>query len=531
MATPLIEFKHVTKTFGATVANDNLSLSISEGTIHALVGENGAGKSTAMKLLFGTEDPTSGEILIRGERRPWRSPRGALAHGVGMVHQHFMLSSPHSALENVILGREVTPPVGFLRALWPIQRAKLKSKLTILAAESGFTIPWNTQVSDLSVGLQQQLEILKLMYAGVKVMIFDEPTAVLTPEETNRFLGMLLRLKAQGKTIILITHKLKEVRSVADRVSILRRGTCVAEDSMRVLNIQKIADLMVGRHVQLGDSEHMEIEPGRPIMRMSHVSLKDKAGKLKLRDVSLAVHEGQVIGIAGVEGSGQAEIVQIISDPSSVFFGKDTADGNIQLFGQDAKEWTNEDVRMSSFGIVPSDRLQEAVLVEETLLENDLLGHDNEFVREPEVRFLSGLRNALRRIDRGMVVKKLNAAMEDFDVRPRDPSASMSDLSGGNQQKFVMARELSRNPRLIVASHPTRGVDIGSIEQIHRNLLKRREDGAGVLLVSSQLDELMALSDVIVVMFEGAIKAIFTREQFDEGQIGVAMGGANADER
>ena len=517
MTTPLIAFSHVTKKYGAFSANDDLSFNVARGSVHAIIGENGAGKTTAMKMLFGLETPTSGDILFNGVPRTWKTPRGAMQNRLGMVHQHFMLSPVHSALDNVILGREITSSSALMRLFAPVDRKRLLGELEALAVKVGFNIPWHHPVASLAVGTQQQLEIIKLLHAGVDVMIFDEPTAVLSPDETLKFLDVLKGLNSQGKTIIVITHKLKEVKAVADVITVLRRGKSVATKNCADVTVQDMADLMVGRHVALGEVPRPESKPGDTLLALKKVTQPLPGQKNRLTDVSLEVRKGQVVGIAGVEGSGQAELLRFIQNPAGFYKDNPDAKGEISMFGEDAKSWPSHTFRQKSVGIVPADRLREAVLPDETLLENDLLGHDQEFAAGPMT--------CHQWIDRGLARKRLISVLKTFDVRPQNTDARLGGLSGGNQQKFVMARELSRNPAFIICAQPTRGVDVGSIEQIHTEILRRRTAGAGVLLVSSQLEELTALSDIIHVMFEGAIVATFKRGDFVESRIGMAMGG------
>ena len=515
----LIEFRNVSKLYGTLAANKDLSLKIRKSSIHAIIGENGAGKTTAMKLLFGLESPSEGTIFFRGAPRSWRDPRGALAAGLGMVHQHFMLSPVHSALDNVMLGREVKSPSVWHRYFAPIDRRTLRRELQELSVKVGFNIPWDKPAGELPVGVQQQLEIIKLLHAGVDVMIFDEPTAVLSPDETEKFLMMIQQLNHLGKTIIIITHKLKEVKAVAHEITVLRRGESVASLPATGLTIQAMADLMVGRHVRLGELGRSEAACGAEILSLEHVSQAARGGPDRLTDVSLTVHGGEIVGIAGVEGSGQSELLQVIMSPQGAFSGG-KPQGKVRLFGADAMGLSVAQVRALGVALVPADRLREAVMTEDNLIENDLLGHDHEFAE--------GLPGFKIFVNRRAAAERLLSEIKTFDVRPADPAAILGSLSGGNQQKFVMARELSRNPRLILVAQPTRGVDVGSIEQIHTEILRRRDQGAGVLLVSSQLEELMSLSDRILVMFQGRIVANFVRGAFDESRIGVAMGGAQA---
>lgn len=521
MTSPVIEFCHVTKKYGAFAANDDLSFTVQSGSVHAIIGENGAGKTTAMKLLFGLESLTSGEIRFNGGLRPWTSPRGAMASGIGMVHQHFMLSPVHSALDNVILGREHgdirSSRSWFPRAMSPVQRSTLKSELTVLAQSVGFAIPWDSPAGLLAVGTQQQLEIIKLLHAGVDFMIFDEPTAVLSPDETRSFLEMIKELSRAGRTIIMITHKLKEVKTIADDVTVLRRGKSVASLKCADLSVQDMADLMVGRHVELGELPRSQIKRGESLLRIEALTVSRKGQKNLVSNLDLEIHSGEIVGIAGVEGSGQRELFNFIRCPKWSFPGSQASARVCEIFNENALHWDNHRVRRKPIGIIPADRLAEAVLPEETLLENDLLGHDHEFGRIGIFGY--------QWLDRGLARQRLQREIATFDVRPPHADARLGSLSGGNQQKFVMARELSRNPKLILCAQPTRGVDVGAIEQIHGELLRRRDQGAGILLISSQLEELMTLADVIHVMFEGIIVATFRRGEFDEKKLGIAMGG------
>jgi simple sugar transport system ATP-binding protein len=523
----IIEFKNVTKRYGDVLANDNLCFRVVKGEIHAIVGENGAGKTTAMKLLFGLEKPTNGEILFNGLPKPWSGPKGALDHRVGMVHQHFMLSLSHSALDNVLLGNEFRSNSdnthrherGPLPGLGVIDRAAATQGLEALCEELGFAIPWSCLVSDLPVGVQQQLEIIKLVWAGADIMIFDEPTAVLSPLETEKFLDLLRKLAGRGKTIIVITHKLKEVKHMADRVTIMRRGRSIETRDVSDTTVQDMADRMVGRHVV---SEHLprgSFASNEMVIQIEKLSARSRASMKLLDNINLSVNSHEVVGLAGVEGSGQLELVNLLCGPLEYRRKNHIDSGWLKLFQKDAGGMSAAAFRRSPVAIIPSDRLSEAVLLQENLVENDILGHDHEFAA------LSFPANLILR--RSEARSKLPPRLEEFDVRPCDPDRAIKSFSGGNQQKFVMARELTRRPKLIICGEPTRGVDVGSIERIHREILKFRDEGAAILLISSQLDELMSLSDRIYVMFQKSIVAEFKRGDFSENSIGRAMGGGN----
>lgn len=512
--TPIIRFEHVSKYYGTLRANDDLNFSIAAGTIHALIGENGAGKSTAMKLLFGMEQRTSGDIYVQGELAAYRSPKEALKHGIGMVHQHFMLSAVHSALDNVLLGCDA-PAVGLSRllpaGLRPLPRRSVLKKLKEIAEEVQFNIPWHTPVGELSVGIQQQIEIMKLLHSGVDIMIFDEPTAVLSPLEIEHFTTMLHRLKSQGKTIIVITHKLQEVKNMADHVTVMRKGKTVGTRDIVDVSVQDLADLMVGRKVLLKTDAPISAVLGPTILSLKNLTLK-KNRRTLLEDIDMDVRSGEIVGIAGVEGNGQSDLLHLLYDPGAKAQGRFELSGELNFGEENAKYWSSSDVRGFGVGIIASDRHHEGVLLDETLAENNLLGHLDEFTNH-------------MLINRKKLADHTQQLMTAYDVRPNNPEAIMGSLSGGNQQKFVMVRELSRKPRLLLCAQPTRGVDVGSIEQIHRELLNARTAGMGILLVSSQLDELMQLSDRLLVMCSGRVVARFARGEFDERKIGLAMGG------
>lgn len=524
-SSPLIEFCDVRKIYGRFAANDGLSFKINCGEIHAIIGENGAGKTTAMKLLFGEEALTSGNILFKGVKRPWSNPRGALTHGVGMVHQHFMLSPAHTALENVVLGREFSfhdsGALGWVRSFFsrliPMNLRATQAALDELAREIDFKIPWNDLVAKLPVGVQQQLEIMKLLYSGADVMIFDEPTAVLSPIERDKFLELLIRLREMGRTIILITHKLQEVKQVADVITVLRRGKFVASHQSQELSVQSMADLMVGRAVALGDLPRSENTSGSEKLVITGLTSINRQNRTILKDIDVSIRAGEIIGIAGVDGSGQKELWDYVCGPVEYGENHNAQVGRFEVLGDSAINCTRAEIRRKSIGVIPPDRLRDAIISENDLIENDLLGHDYEFrsVATPLGFWL----------DRKKAARRLQSVIKVYDVRPAELLGNINNLSGGNQQKFVICREFSRSPSLIFCAEPTRGVDVGSVELIHREILRHRDQGAGILLISSQLEELMALSDHIHVMFDGAVISRFVRGQFSEKAIGRAMGG------
>jgi simple sugar transport system ATP-binding protein len=519
-AVPLLELRGLSKAFGDCIATSDISFSVARGSIHALVGENGAGKSTAMKMLYGIYPPDTGEILMDGVRKRWRSPRDAKAAGIGMVHQHFMLAEPQSALDNVVLGDEpVSPRWKFLPAfMQPIDRGKARTDLNALAAANHFQVDFDQSAGNLPVGVQQRLEILKLLYRDAGILILDEPTAVLTPREVDELFANLRKLRDSGKTIIIITHKLREVLALCDTITVIRKGETVKTLPAASTNEQELADLMVGRAVTLKvEVPPLDVKAGKPGLELAGVTLSVKRGRARLSDLSLQVAPGEIVGIAGVEGNGQSDLLQLLIEPKRFFAGSAgmRAAGTLSMLGTDVRFFSAADVRRLGVGIVPEDRHREGLLLQASVAWNYLLGHQ----RSPG-RSQAGV---IRWQDNRQATE---AAIREFDIRPQDPDVLMSGLSGGNQQKVVIAREFRRDPSLFVFAQPTRGVDVGSIEFIHARIVAARTAGHAVLLISSSLEEIIALSDRILVMYEGRINGAFQRGGCSEGDIGRLMGGA-----
>jgi len=533
--TPPIELREITKAFGNCIANSGINLCVNSGTIHALVGENGAGKSTAMKLLYGVYQPDSGEIFVNDQKRRWSSPADAIAAGIGMVHQHFMLAGPYSALDNILLGAE---PVrsGF------IDRNSALKNLDALATQYGLPVNWQRPVEDLPVGIQQRIEILKLLYRKANILILDEPTAVLTPQETNALFENLKKLRAEGKTILLVTHKLKEVMAFTDRVTVFRAGKVVKELETSETNPQELADLMVGRKVTLrmtveaaavgasatSTATTRPLEPGRPQssaghgIEVSNLSLHAGHGhRPKLSELTFSVACGEIVGIAGVEGNGQSELLQALLHPrkdefhESLRSRRSKTSGTIRFLDQDVSHWTAAQIRDLGVAFIPEDRQHQGLLLEQSVRDNFLLGmhRSSSFINW-------GFLNSQK------ITLTAQRALQEHDVRPADLNLPARKLSGGNQQKLILAREFHRQPRVLIAAQPTRGVDVGAIEFIHDRILSARDAGAAVLLVSSELDEIFALSDRILVMFEGQIVGEFPRGKVSEKELGLKMGGA-----
>lgn len=507
-----VELRGISKIFGQgssrVIANQDVSIVARPGSIHAIVGENGAGKSTAMKILFGMISPDSGELYVSGNRVHWKNPTEAMKQGIGMVHQHFMLAGPYTVLENVVLGQELARPLGRISFLSAAQ------KLKELGERYSMPVDPHSCIEDLPVGIQQRVEILKLLYRDSRVLILDEPTAVLTPQEIDGFFDNLRRLRDEGRTILVITHKLKEVLALSDEVTVLRQGRSVGTLKTSEASAELLAEWMVGRKVALEVSSDEEARPGEPCFQAKNLNVH--SGKWKLNDVSLEVRSGEIVGIAGVEGNGQSALLRAILDPKSRNF---LNSGTIQVLNQEVTQWSSSEIRNLPMGFIPEDRHRDAMLLDESVETNFLLGLQNHsrFVQD---RFFSfGI------IQAEEIQKAIRSAWDQYDLRPRKFGIPAKSLSGGNQQKLVIAREFEHEPRFLVAAHPTRGVDVGAIEWIHRKILASRDHGSGVLLVSSELDEILALSDRILVMFDGSIVAEFKKGRVSALELGLAMSG------
>jgi simple sugar transport system ATP-binding protein len=520
--TPAVELRNLKKVFGEVVANADISMRVPRGSIHAVIGENGAGKSTAMKMLYGIYQPDEGEVWLRGEKKVWRSPRDAILCGVGMVHQHFMLAEPYTALENILLGAESARGIWtFLpRVLRPIDREGARAKLEALAYKYGLRVNFDERVENLSVGEQQRIEILKLLYQNAEILILDEPTAVLTPQETGELFQNLKKLAALGKTILIITHKLKEVMSLSDEITVFRAGRVVGSKKTSHTSIEELAQLMVGRKVELAGASHsgavVASSPGDPVLSLREVSIKT-AGRAPLKNLSFGVHAGEILGIAGVEGNGQSELLQLLTHPASY---RKFSEGSLEYFGREVLRGTTvsaRQIREMGMAMIPEDRHREGLLLNQSVRDNFLLGLQR-FSSFSQFGFLKG--SAIR--------QSAARAIHDYDVRPPSQEVSARGLSGGNQQKLIIAREFERKPKFLIAAQPTRGVDVGAIEFIHARIRQARDRGAGVLLVSSELDEILALADRILVMYAGKIAAHFERAQVSEESLGLYMGGAGA---
>jgi len=502
MRAPAVSLRHITRRFGRLVANDDVSLELAPGEIHALVGENGAGKSTLMRVLYGLLQPDSGTIEVDGKPVRIATPAHAMRLGLGMVHQHFMLVDPLTVAENVALGREPRGPLGNL------SRREAERVVAELSERYRLPVDPHARIEELSVGAQQRVEILKALYHGARVLILDEPTAVLTPQEVDELFQVLRGLQAsEGTTIVLITHKLAEVKALAQKVTVMRAGRVVGGGATSELSVGAIAELMVGRAIQpLRARAETRVEI--PLLEARMLDVLDDRGLPAVRKASFQVRGGEILGIAGVDGNGQQELVECLAGLRQPVRGEIRIADRI-VSGRSAREHTR-----SGLAHIPSDRLERGLVAEMTLAENLILGlqHDPSLGEGP---FLSPQ----------ALVARAERLLADHDVRPPVPGLLAGRLSGGNQQKLVVARELSRGAPVLLAAHPTRGVDLGAIEAIHRRLLAERDAGRAVLLVSSELSEILGLSDRLYVMYEGRLVHETRPGTTDERTLGLHMTG------
>jgi ABC-type uncharacterized transport system ATPase subunit len=501
----MIELRNITKHFGAVLANDKINIKVESGTIHAIVGENGAGKSTAMRIAYGFYTADSGEILIDGQVREIRTPHDAIALGVGMVHQHFMLVGPMTVAENIVLGAE--PGTAFALDL-----ATASSQIHKLSAEFKLSVDPNALIENLSVGQQQRVELLKALYRNARLLILDEPTAVLTPQEVEEFFTILRRMREQGKTIVIITHKLSEVLAISDEVTVMRDGKVVGRVQTKDTNAAELARLMVGREVLLR-VDKPEAKTGDTKLKVSELSIKAIDGTPRVDKVSFEVRAGEIVGIAGVEGNGQTELIEALAG----LVAPARLSGTISFEGKDI---TDEDARARrELGIahIPEDRHRRGLLLEFSVAENSILGVHY----RPPVTAYAG--NIL--LDDAAIRRRANEIIAGFDVRPANADLPARALSGGNQQKLIIGREFDLRPKLLLVSQPTRGVDIGAIEFIHRKLVALRDAGCAVLLVSAELEEVTSLSDRLLILHNGHIVGEVDPKVATTEEIGLLMTG------
>jgi general nucleoside transport system ATP-binding protein len=498
--TPAIDLIGIDKRFGAVHANNNVSLSIAKSSIHGIIGENGAGKSTLMSILFGFYAADKGEIHVNGTPVKIKSSTDAISLGIGMVHQHFMLVDTFTVLENVILGSEGAALIG--PAL-----TKARAELKRLADEYQLDVDPDAIVGELPVGLQQRVEILKALYKSADVLILDEPTGVLTPDEADHLFRILQQLRDQGKTVILITHKLREIMAITDHVSVMRRGEMVATKETSKTSVEELAELMVGRRVLLHVEKGKSI-PGEVVLDVRNLVWRDRKGTPRVDGVSLQVRKGEIVGIAGVSGNGQSELLDVITGIARA------TSGQVIFEGEDVTLLNDPSIlRQRGMAHVPEDRQHRGLITSFSAAESAILGWQN----DPKL-------GRSYHLNYNAVIAQCQKQMQEFDVRPADPLLKSSKFSGGNQQKLILAREIGSNPDLLIVGQPTRGVDIGAIEFIHKRLIALRDQGKAILLVSVELDEIRSLSDRILVMFAGRVMGELDSTA-DERECGLLMAG------
>ncbi|VME58845.1 ABC transporter ATP-binding protein [Streptococcus pneumoniae] len=498
----VIEMRDITKVFGGFVANDKINLHLRKGEIHALLGENGAGKSTLMNMLAGLLEPTSGEIAVNGQVVNLDSPSKAASLGIGMVHQHFMLVEAFTVAENIILGSELTKN-GVLDI------AGASKEIKALSERYGLAVDPSAKVADISVGAQQRVEILKTLYRGADILIFDEPTAVLTPSEIDELMAIMKNLVKEGKSMILITHKLDEIRAFSDRVTVIRRGKSIETVEIAGATNADLAEMMVGRSVSF-KTEKQASKPKEVVLSIKDLVVNENRGVPAVKNLSLDVRAGEIVGIAGIDGNGQSELIQAITGLRKV------ESGSIELKGDSIVGLHPRQITELSVGHVPEDRHRDGLILEMMISENIAL---QTYYKEPHSK--NGILNYSN------ITSYAKKLMEEFDVRAASELVPAAALSGGNQQKAIIAREIDRDPDLLIVSQPTRGLDVGAIEYIHKRLIEERDNGKAVLVVSFELDEILNVSDRIAVIHDGKIQGIVSPETTNKQELGVLMAGGN----
>ncbi|NEW65743.1 ABC transporter ATP-binding protein [Carnobacteriaceae bacterium zg-84] len=500
----VIEMRNITKKFGDFTANKNINLKVKKGEIHALLGENGAGKSTLMNMLCGLLQPTSGEILINGETVKITSPTKATKLKIGMVHQHFMLVKKFTVTENIILGTEPTQA-------GVVNIKKAREEILALSKQYNLDINPDALVRDITVGMEQRVEILKTLYRGADILIFDEPTAVLTPQEIDELIKIIKGLAAEGKSVVIITHKLDEIRAVADKCTVIRRGEHIDTVDVDKVSSQELADMMVGRAVSF-KTDKAPANPQHPVLEIKNLHVNESRGLPIVKGVDLTIHAGEVVGIAGVDGNGQTELIQAIAGLTK------STQGTVTLNGKDITNRTPRQITETGLGHIPEDRHKHGLVLDMTVEENIIL---QTYYQKPFSK-------------RGFLNDKIISTyamhlINEFDVRTPSEKVNASALSGGNQQKAIIAREIDRNPDLLIAAQPTRGLDVGAIEFIHKRLISQRTHGKAVLLMSFELDEIMNVADRIAVMYDGRIVAIVKPEETTVRELGLLIAGSSVE--
>lgn len=497
-----VQMHGITKLFGSFCALDHVDLDVKRGTIHSLLGENGAGKSTLMNVLYGLYQADAGEIYLNGERVHIKNPTTAIEHGIGMVHQHFMLVDNFTVTQNIILGNETANRFGIL------DMKKARKNVQEIVEKYGLEVDPDAKIEDISVGMQQRVEILKALYRGADLLILDEPTAVLTPQEIEDLIQIMHNLIADGKTIIIITHKLKEIKESSDVCTIIRRGKYVDTVAVQEVDEEELATKMVGHAVQLV-VEKSQAKPGEVVFAIDHLTVKDERGLRAVNDLSLQVRKGEIVGIAGIDGNGQKELVEAITCLTKC------ESGTIQINGQQVQNTTPRNVVDHKISTIHEDRQKRGLVLNFTVAENAIL----EKYRTEPFRKHGMLNNS-------EILAFTNGLLHDYDVRPEDCAQHLArSLSGGNQQKVIIAREVANEPDLLIAVQPTRGLDVGAIEYVHKTLIAERDKGRAILLISLELDEVMNVSDTIAVLYNGSIADTFKQGEVDEKTIGLLMAG------
>jgi ABC-type uncharacterized transport system ATPase subunit len=499
--TTVLEVRRITKRFPGVLANDQIDLKLERGEILAILGENGAGKSTLMNILYGLYQPDEGEIFINGKKVEIHSPNDAIAAGVGMVHQHFMLVPVFTVVENVMLGKEVLSPIGTL------EQEKVSDEIRKISEQYGLSVDPEALIEQLPVGVQQRVEIIKLLYRKANILILDEPTAVLTPQEADDLIKVMHSLTEQGNSIIFITHKLREVLEIADRITVIRQGKVVGTTTPDKVDRNELASMMVGRDVSLTVTKG-SAKPGEVVLTAKDVKVKDGRGQVTVNGVSFEARAGEILGIAGVQGNGQTELVEALTGMRPI------TDGQVMLARTDITKADPRTITELGTAHIPEDRQRDGLVLSYSVADNLVL---NSYYREPNSNGVI--------MQHEKIVDAARQEIVDFDIRTPGPRTNAGSLSGGNQQKVIVARELSRPVKLLIASQPTRGLDVGSIEYIHKRLVESRDKGAAVLLVSSELDEVMQLADRIAVMFRGEIIGVVDAKSAKKEQVGLMMAG------
>jgi general nucleoside transport system ATP-binding protein len=500
---PILELVDITKRFPGVLANDQINLTLEDGEIHVLLGENGAGKTTLMNILYGLYHQDEGKILVRGQEVKISSPSDAIANGIGMVHQHFMLIPVFTVTENVMLGQESIRMGDFL------DRKAAGERVAQISEQYGLQVHPEDYVKDLPVGVQQRVEIIKLLYREANILILDEPTAVLTPQETNELIKIMRSLVAQGKSIIFITHKLKEVMEIADRITVIRRGKVVGSTTPGEASELKLAEMMVGRAVKLEMDKSLP-KVGEVVLEVKGLTVLDQRYQVAVDEVSFDVCAGEVLGIAGVQGNGQTELVETVTGM------RHPVSGSIRLMGKDIAGATPREITEMGTAHVPEDRQRDGLVLGFPIADNLIL---NTYYRPP---FNKGVV-----LQRPAITEQAKRLVQEFDIRTPNITTTAGSLSGGNQQKVIVAREFSRPIKFLVASQPTRGLDVGSVEYIHRRIIDKRDEGCAVLVVSSELDEVFELADRIAVMYRGKIMDILRVQDTTKEEVGLLMAGVH----